>query len=397
MASRLPLIFILITMVIDAMGIGLILPVMPDLLQEVQGGTLGTAAVWGGILTTSFAVMQFVFGPVMGNLSDRFGRRPILLISLVVMAADYVVMAVASTIWLLLAARLVAGITAATQPIATAYIADISTPEKKSARFGLLSAAFGVGFILGPMIGGWLGEFGPRTPFLAAAALAGLNALFGLFVLPETLGKDKQRPFQWSRANPIGALRQMRRLPGLNPLFVAFFLFEFAFYVYPVIWAYFTQARFGWSTATIGTTLAIYGISIAVTQTVLIRLFLKKLGERNTMFAGLGFSLVSFVALGFISNGTLLMLMIPMSALGVITIPAMQGLMSKATPANQQGELQGAATSVRSLAVIISPLIMTRVFAAATKEELSFQLPGAPFLLSAVLIVLCALALRRAP
>ncbi len=252
MRARLPLIFILITLVIDAMGIGLILPVMPDLLQEVGGNGLGKAAIWGGILSTSFAVMQFLFGPLLGNLSDRYGRRPILLISLVVMTADYLVMAVAGSIWLLLAARMVAGVAAATQPTAAAYMADISTPDQKSARFGLISAAFGLGFILGPIMGGWLGEFGPRMPFIAAAALAGLNVLFGLIVLPETVTADLRRPFRWARANPIGAFIQLRHLQGLAPLLVAFFLFEFAFYVYPVIWAYFTQAQFGWGPPVLG-------------------------------------------------------------------------------------------------------------------------------------------------
>ena len=397
MSQRMPLIFILLTLAIDAMGIGLIMPVMPDLLQEIGAGGLGRAAVWGGILTTSFAVMQFLFGPLMGSLSDRFGRRPILLISLAIMAADYLVMSVVGTIWLLIAARIVAGIAAATQPTAAAYIADISTPEQKSARFGLMSAAFGVGFILGPLIGGLLGEFGPRTPFIAAAALAGLNVVFGLFALPETVNDTIRRPFSWARANPVGAFRQIGQLPGLRQFLVTFFVFEFAFYVYPVIWAYFTQARFGWGSAMIGTTLTIYGVSIVLTQGVLIRMFLARFGDLGTVYAGLFFSLVAFVVFGFTSSGLVLMLLIPISSLGIIAAPALQGMMSKHAGDDQQGELQGVITSVRSLAVILSPLLMTWIFAFSTREGAALHLPGAPFLVSAALVVVCALTLRSSP
>ncbi|MCC5975838.1 MAG: MFS transporter, partial [Rubellimicrobium sp.] len=239
--NRKALAFILFSLMLDAMGIGLILPVMPDLLAEVTGGSIGTAAVWGGILATSFAAMQFLFGPVLGALSDRFGRRPVLLLSLLVMSLDYLVMAVAGSIWLLLGARIVGGITAATQGTAAAYIADISPPEKKAANFGLIGAAFGLGFVLGPVLGGLLAEFGTRAPFLAAAGLSAANLVFGWLVLPETVTDRIRRPFRLARANPLGAVRVFARVPGVGGFLLLFFVYDFAFIVFPAVWAFFTK------------------------------------------------------------------------------------------------------------------------------------------------------------
>ncbi|MFN6979363.1 MAG: MFS transporter, partial [Gemmobacter sp.] len=233
MQSRLPFVFILVTLMLDAIGIGLILPVMPQLIGSVTTGTLADAALWGGVLTTSFAVMQFLFGPLIGSLSDRFGRRPVLLISLGVMALDYLVMALAGSIWLLLVGRIVGGITAATHATAAAFIADISAPEKKAANFGLIGAAFGTGFVLGPVIGGLLAEFGTRAPFYAAAALAAANCAFGFFVLPETVTDRIRRPFSLARANPFAAFSAIGRLAGLRAPLAVFFLYEFAQIVYP--------------------------------------------------------------------------------------------------------------------------------------------------------------------
>ena len=229
--NKLPLIFILITVMIDSMGIGLIMPVMPDLIQEVRAADLGSAAVWGGVLATAFAVMQFLFGPTLGNLSDRFGRRPVLLIALLVMALDYLVMALAASIWLLLLGRIVGGITAATHSTASAYVADISAPRDKAANFGLIGAAFGLGFVIGPLMGGVLGEWGTRAPFWAAAGLAAANAVLGYFVLRETVTDSIRRPFEWARANPLGAFKSLGRFPGLGRLFAVFFLYQVAFFV----------------------------------------------------------------------------------------------------------------------------------------------------------------------
>ena len=384
---RLPVVFILLTVMIDAMGVGLIIPVMPDLIREVTGGDLPNAALWGGVLATVFAVMQFVFGPVIGNLSDRYGRRPVLLISLVVMAADYVVMAVAGSIWLLLIGRVVGGITAATQSTASAYMADISDPGKKAQNFGLVGAAFGLGFVIGPLMGGLLGEWGTRAPFWAAAALAGANAVLGYFVLRETVTDAIRRPFEWHRANPLGAFRSLRELPGLGRLFAVFFLYQVAFFVYPAVWAYFGQARFGWNAGMIGLSLGLFGIMMAVVQGGLIRLILARLGERGTVIYGLVFDVFAFGALAFVTSGTVALVLTPLAALGAVITPALQAIMSRTVGDKRQGELQGALTSVGAVAMIIAPMLMTSVFAQYTSSGAAVYFPGAPFLLSLGLIL----------
>lgn len=370
------------------MGIGLIIPVMPDLIREVNGGTLASAAVWGGILATSFAVMQFLFGPLLGGLSDRFGRRPVLLLSLVVMSADYLVMALAGSIWLLLAGRIVGGITAATQATASAYMSDISTPEKKAANFGLIGAAFGMGFVMGPLIGGLLAEYGTRAPFYAAAGLAALNALFGWIVLTETVTDRIRRPFSWARANPLGSLRVLGQLPGLGPLLLVFFLYQLAFIVYPAVWSYFAVERFGWSPAMIGISLALFGIMLAVVQGGLMPMVLRLLGERGAVIYGLAFDVLAFGSLAIVTSGTIALILIPLTAFAGVVTPALQGIMSKTVNDNQQGELQGALTSIGALAMIVSPLVMTSVFAAFSGPSAPIYLPGAPFILSAGLVII---------
>lgn len=393
---RLPVLFILLTVMIDSMGIGLIIPVMPDLIREVTGGDLANAALWGGVLATVFAVMQFLFGPLLGNLSDRFGRRPVLLISLLVMAADYVVMALAGSIWLLLAGRLVGGITAATQSTASAYMADISEPGKKAQNFGLVGAAFGLGFVIGPLLGGLLGEWGARAPFWAAAGLAGANTVLGYFVLRETVTDTIRRRFDWRRANPLGAFKSLRALPGLGRLFTVFFLYQVAFFVYPAIWAYFGQARFGWNAGIIGVSLGLFGVMMAVVQGGLIRLILARLGERGTVLYGLVFDVFAFAALAFVTSGPIALILTPLAALGAVITPALQGIMSRAVGETRQGELQGALTSVSAIAMIIAPMVMTSVFARFTHADASIYFPGAPFLLSLALI-LAALAVFLYP
>ena len=378
--------FIVVTMVIDAMSIGLIIPVMPDLLEEVGASDLSRAALWGGVLSTTFAVMQFVFGPVLGGLSDRFGRRPVLLISLAALAIDYLVMAVAGSIWLLLAGRIFGGITAATQATANAYMADISAPEDRAANFGLLGAAFGVGFVLGPLIGGVLAELGTRAPFYAAAFLSAANAVFGYFVLKETLNPENRRSFSWRRANPLGILLQLRQLPGLGLLLWVFFIYQVAFTVYPAIWSFFGKERFGWDPATIGLSLGLFGIMLAIVQGVLIRPIMRFLGERGTVIYGHVFDILAFIALALVTSGTVALILVPLAALAAVITPALQGIMSKAVSADSQGELQGALVSLSALAMIFSPMIMTGTFAAFTAPETAFYLPGAPFLLSALLV-----------
>ena len=383
---RLPVLIILVTVMLDAMGIGLILPIMPDLIREVRGGTLANAALWGGLLASSFAVMQFVFGPIVGSLSDSYGRRPVLLISLFFMALDYLVMAVAGSIWLLIAGRIVGGITAATHSAASAYMADISAPDKKAANFGLIGAGFGVGFVLGPLIGGLLGEFGTRAPFYAAAGLSALNFILGFFVLKETVTDKIRRRFAWSRANPFGAFTHLSHMPGVRLQLLAFLAYSVALYVYPAIWAYFTQARFGWSPQTIGISLAIYGISAALVQVVLIRVMLARFGERRTVYFGMVFDAASCILLAIVTSGTLALALTPIAALGAVVTPAMQGIMSRRAGEDAQGELQGVLTSVHALATIISPLMMTTAFAAFTAPTAPVQFAGAPFILAAVLV-----------
>ena len=388
MNKRLAFVFIIITLTIDAMGIGLIIPVMPELLREIGGGDLGNAAIWGGVLSTVFAAMQFLVGPTLGSMSDRYGRRPVLLISLVVIAVDFVVMGLAHSIWLLVITRIIGGIAAATQSTAAAFIADISTPENRSANFGILGATFGVGFVLGPLLGGLLGEFGFRVPFFAAAGLATFNLILGYFVLPETVTDKIRRPFDPARSNPLGALRQIRKITGLARFLVVFFLYEFAFYVYPAVWVYFSKTQFGWNSAMIGLSLASFGISIAVVQGLFIRHIIPKLGERKTIVFGLIFNISVFLVLGFITSAFWAFLLAPVSALGAIVIPAMRGIMANKADDNQQGEVQGIVASTQSLAVIFAPLVLTYVFYASTRPESSFNLPGAPFLFSAAIVSL---------
>ena len=386
MPDRLPLTFIMITMVLDAMGIGLIMPVMPDLIREVQGVSLSDAAVWGGILVSVFAITQFLFSPTLGNLSDRFGRRPVLLISMAMMAVDYVIMALAGTIWWLLIGRLLGGVTSATHATASAFVADISDPEKRAQNFGLISAAFGVGFVIGPAIGGLLGGLDPRAPFIAAAILAAINFALGYLVLPESLPPEKRRPFQWRRANPLGGLLQIGKLPGLKWMLVAMFFYSVSGYVYPAIWAYYTQEAFGWDARLVGMSLAVYGTGMIIVQGGLIRIVMPWLGEARAVIYGLIIDVLALLAFGFASQGWMIWALTPFAALGSIATPAITALMSRRASADQQGELQGVLGSINAMSMILSPLIMTQTFFWFTRPDTGLYLPGAPFLLSMVLM-----------
>ncbi|MGX9351062.1 TCR/Tet family MFS transporter [Shimia sp. W99] len=391
MFARLPVLVILATVVIDAMGIGLILPVMPDLIREVTGGDLAEAAIWGGILATVFAVMQFLCGPLLGSLSDRFGRRPVLLVSLAVMSADYVVMALAGSIWLLVLGRIIAGITAATHATALAYMADISKPHEKARAFGIVGAGFGIGFVLGPVLGGVLAEFGTRAPFWGAAILAGANALLGWMVLRETVTDATRRAFTWRRANPLGSLAALGKLPSVGKLLWVFFLYQVASAVYPAVWPYFTTERFGWSPGMIGFSLAAYGLAFALVQGFAIGPSIRWVGNRWTVTIGLAIELASFVFLGFVASGLLLLAAIPVFALGALGLPALQAILSRRVADDSQGELQGVLASLTSLAHILAPLVMTQTFAHFSGPDAPVYLPGAPFLVSAVLMI-CAIA-----
>ncbi|MFN4100340.1 MAG: TCR/Tet family MFS transporter [Pararhodobacter sp.] len=395
MRQSLPVSFILITLALDAIGFGLIMPVMPDLLREVTGQDLAQAALWGGLLTGGFAVMQFLFGPVIGNLSDRFGRKPVLLISLAVLAVDYVVLALAGTIWLLFAARLVSGITSATYSTAAAYIADISTPAQKAQRFGLVGAAFGIGFIMGPAVGGMLGEYGTRAPFIAAAIVTAANMIFGALVMRESLKPENRRPFDWRRANPFGAFRSIGRLPGLGRYLTIFFAFEFAFTVYPVIWAFFASAKFGWSAGQVGLSLAFYGAGAVLVQGVLIRLAINRLGRGGAMLLGALAAIVSFGLLIVVESGTLALFLIPVSSLSGLAGPALKAEMSDRVDASRQGELQGALASLHAIGMIAAPFVYTQVFARFTGAQAIWDQPGMVFALPALLSLLALALLRR--
>ena len=395
MTDRLPLYFILVTVVLDAMGIGLIMPVMPDLIREVQHVALSDAAVWGGVMAATFAVMQFVFSPILGGLSDRVGRRPVLLISMGALALDYVIMALAGSIWWLLAGRVLGGITSATHSTANAYMADITRPDDRAARFGLLSAAFGVGFVLGPMLGGLLAGFDTRAPFWVAAGLAAANFTLGLIVLPESLPKWKRRGFDWRRANPLGGLMQIGQLPGLGWMLLMLFFYSVSGYVYPAVWAYYTQAAFGWDSSLVGLSLTLYGLSMVVVQAGLVGPVMAWLGEVRVILWALVLDLAVLAAFALAGQGWMVWVLTPIAALGSIATPAIAGYMSRRAGDDQQGELQGVMASVNALSIIVAPLAMTQVFFWFTREGAAVQFPGAPFVLALVLMVV-ALGMFRA-
>ena len=388
-------IFIILTVMIDAMGIGLIIPVMPDLIAQVQSADLSRAALWGGVLATTFAVMQFLFSPLVGSLSDRFGRRPVLLTSLSVMALDYVLMALAGSIWLLLLGRVIGGISAATGATASAYMADITRPEKRVAAFGMIGAGFGAGFVLGPVAGGFLAEFGTRAPFWAAAVLAAGNVIFGWIVLRETVNTRSAAPLSWRRANPLGALRALGDLPGVSRLLLVYFLYHLAFAVYPSVWSYFGKAQFGWSPAMIGGSLALFGAAMAVVQGGLIRPVLHRFAERGTVLIGFACSITTFGLIATVTWGSAILMLTPLAALAGVIPPALQALMSARVTPERQGALQGLLTSASALAMVVAPLVMTSVFAAFTSASTPVYFAGAPFVLSMILSVVALVLFRR--
>ncbi len=388
-------IFLVSTVVIDAMGVGLIMPVMPDLMREVTGSDISNAALWGGLLATSFALMQFLCAPLLGSLSDRYGRRPVLLGALCVMAVDYVIMGVAGTIWLLLAGRIVAGMTAATQSAASAAMADLSAPHEKAANFGLIGAGFGMGFVIGPILGGFLGEFGTRAPFFAAAALAALNLVIGYLALPETVTDATRRAIDPRRLDPLGAFRAMGRFPGATRTLTVFFLLQVAFFVYPSIWSYYGVARFDWDARTIGLSLGLFGITAAIMQAGLIRVFLRILGERGTVIYGLCMNALVFTLLAVLTSGTVVLILVPLAGFAAVTSPAIQGLLARQIPDDEQGALQGLFSACAAMAAILSPPVMTTTFFWFTRGD-GPGFAGAPFALS-VGILAIALALMFGP
>lgn len=388
--------FIFITLLIDVTGLGLIIPVVPKLIQTLTGGTMSDAARWGGWLGFAYAALQFVFAPVLGGLSDRFGRRPVLLFSLTGFGLDYFLQGFAPTIGWLFLGRCIAGITGASFTTASAYIADVSPPEKRAQNFGLIGAAFGMGFILGPALGGLLGQYGARVPFFAAAGLALLNALYGYFVLPESLDAAHRRPFEWRRANPVGSLLHLRRYPVILSLTASLFLVYIAGHSTQSTWAYFTMERFGWTEKQVGFSLAFVGLVIGVVQGGLTRIIIPKLGQNRSVILGFCFWLTGFLCFAFATQGWMMYLffMVPYG-LGGIAGPALQGIISGGVPPNEQGELQGALTGLISVTSIIGPLLMTNLFAHFTQKGAPIYFPGAPFLMSVGLTVVATLLVAR--
>lgn len=382
--------FLLITILIDAMGIGIIVPVMPSLIKDVTGEALSEAALWGGALIFVYALMQFLFAPVLGNLSDRFGRRPVLIAGLTVLSGDYIIMALAPNIWWLLVGRTMSGIAAATFTTANAYIADVSTPAERAKSFGLLGAAWGTGFIIGPVIGGLAADFAsdPRAPFYLAAGLAALNALYGLLVLPESLPPGKRRAFEIARANTFGALRVMAKYPGVLGVIAAFVFYQLAHDANPVLWSFYTMYRFGWDEADIGLSLGFLGICMIFTMGWLTGWLVPRIGERAAVIFGFGSAGVGLFGYALASEGWMMLAAcIPFSMLGVGS-SSLRAILSQQVPDNAQGELQGALTSVMGVTAIVSPLLMSGLFRYFTGGG-PVLMPGAPYFLAAIAMAIC--------
>ena len=376
--------FIFATLIIDITGLGIIIPVFPKLIQELTGGTLSDASSYGGWLLFSFAIMQFLFSPVLGNLSDQYGRRPILLISLFGFAIDYLFLAFAPTIVWLFVGRLIAGVMGASITTATAYIADISTPANRAQNFGLVGAAFGLGFIIGPVVGGLLGQFGSRVPFMAAAGLTFLNFLYGYFILPESLAKENRRKFSFKRANPVGSLLQLGKYPVISGLIGCLMLIYIASQAVQSTWSFFTMEQFSWSEKAVGYSLGFVGLMVAIVQGGLIRYINPKLGPKRSVYVGMVLYIIGLAFFAFAYKGWMMYAALVPYCLGGISGPALQGIMSGQVPPNEQGELQGALTSLVSLTSIIGPLLMTNTFAYFTRPEAIVYFPGAAFLVGAI-------------
>jgi DHA1 family tetracycline resistance protein-like MFS transporter len=381
--------FIFVTVLIDVIGFGIIIPVIPELIRSLNKGTMSDAARIGGWLMFAYAIMQFVFSPVLGNLSDKFGRRPILLISLFGFGVDYLFTAFAPSIFWLFIGRLIAGITGASFTTATAYIADISAPDKRAQNFGMLGAAFGLGFIIGPALGGLLANYGLRAPFFAAAILTFINWLYGYFILPESLPSEHRRPFDWKRANPVGSLIKIRSYPAVGGLIVSFFLLYIASHAVQSTWSYYNIEKFNWTEAQVGISLAVVGIMVAFVQGVLIRRAIPALGQNRSVLIGLLIYSLGMILFAFAAQGWQMYAFTVVYCLGGIAGPALQGYISAHVPPSEQGELQGALTSMISVTSIFGPLLMTYLFAWFTKAG-NPRFPGAPFIMGALLLVVSA-------
>jgi len=390
-------VFIFVAVLVDSIGFGIILPVLPRLIMQLTGVSVDRAAVYGGWLSFVYALMQFFCAPVLGNLSDRFGRRPVLLFALLALGCDYLIMGFAPVIAWLFVGRMIAGVAGASFTPAYAYVADITEPARRAQNFGLMGAAFGIGFIVGPAIGGLLGGLGPRAPFFAAGAIALANTALGYFALPESLPQESRRPFHWSRANPLGTLLHIRRYPVVTWLLGALLLWQLGHQVLPSTWAFYTISKFQWTSAEVGYSLAFVGLLMAVAQGLLTRVLIPWIGgERRAAAAGMGAALLAYVGYAFATQGWMMYAVSLTTFIFALTYPSMNALASQQIPANAQGELQGAVACVYSLSSILGPPLMTQVFGHFSARSAGVYFPGAAFLAAALLTAGCALLFARA-
>ena len=389
--------FIFVTVLIDSIGFGIILPVLPRLIMQLTGLSIDGAAVYGGWLGFCYAAMQFFCAPVLGNLSDAFGRRPVLLFALGALGCDYLIMGFAPSIAWLFAGRLVAGVAGASFTPAYAYVADITEPAKRAQSFGLMGAAFGGGFILGPAIGGLLGSLGPRAPFFAAAAIALANTTFGYLALPESLPVERRRPFHWVRANPLGTLLQVRKYPVVPWLLAAVFLWQLGHQVLPSTWAFFTISKFGWTSAEVGYSLAWVGLLMAIAQGVFTRILIPFLGgERRAALVGMAAALLAYLGYAFATQSWMMYVVSLTTFVFALTYPSMNAIISQQAPGDAQGEMQGAVACLYSLSAILGPPFMTQVFGYFSAPGAPLHFPGAAFLAAALLTLGSAAFLVRA-
>jgi DHA1 family tetracycline resistance protein-like MFS transporter len=394
--SRAALTFVLLSVFIDSIGFGIIIPSLPSVIMQLTGESVSTAADWSGYLMALYALLQFFLAPVFGNLSDRFGRRPLLLLSLFAFGVDFLLTGMATTITWLFIGRAFAGVFGASFATANAYIGDISDDGNRAKNFGFIGAAWGAGFTLGPVIGGFVAEgLGPRAPFFAAAALALANVAFGFFALPESLPPERRRRFEWKRANPFGAFKSLAHLPTVTGLLFAVFLYQVAHDSLPAVWMFYTQLKFGWGPAEVGWSLTFVGVMTVLVMGALTGAVVPRLGERRTITLGFLLMTVGFVAYALVPQGWMIYPAIAIGSLGGIANPAMQSVMSRQVGPSSQGELQGAIGSLTSVAAILSPIFMTQLFSYYSKEGAPVVFPGAPYLVSGVFVFACVLIAMR--
>jgi MFS transporter, DHA1 family, tetracycline resistance protein len=393
---RATLAFIFVTVVLDMLALGMVVPVLPHLIEDFLGGDTARAARMVGYFGTVWAVMQFFAMPVMGGLSDRFGRRPVILLSNLGLGLDYVLMAMAPSLWWLFVGRMISGVTAASISTAMAYVADVTPAERRAQSFGFVGVAFGFGFVLGPALGGMLGAIDPRLPFWAAAGASLLNAAYGFFVLPESLPPERRRAFEWKRANPHGALRFLRRHREVAGLAGAAFLSNLTHCVLPAVFVLYTAYRYGWGEQAVGLALAAVGVSSALVQGMLVGPAVRRFGERRVLILGLLAGTVGFALYGLASTGSLFLAAIPIVALWGLVGPAAQGIMTRVVDGSAQGELQGAMGSLAGIAMMVGPTLFASVFAYSIRDGQRWHLPGSAFLLAGLLLVVAAVLAERA-